>query len=658
MPPTIIGIEEDKLNPRNFGGMVSREVPFSIKADKEIDFEKGIETIATTEQPAIVVDWERWEIVREVLPMKYVDLPKNDKVVLLDSHSRVSTEKVLGSAKNWRAEGVNLLCKTFVSETEEKIRTKIKEEHLDSVSIGYQTESSKTVEIPKGAEVTIDGVVYKNEFEDDLPFLVRTYWKIKELSLVPIGADDAAKFRAEAQGKINATDKDLEKKLNDILNNQKSLEEKFNSITLKGGHQMPEPTKTPEQEKQENNNKILDFGKQRFEGRFKDLSITAVMEGKSYNEFMIQVNDEIEKTRGAFETPHSHLDMSEKEMKQYNLAKAIDHLIAVKKGEAKFNEKENLAIEAHSALVKKMGTPKKGDLYIPFDMALKNYADKYNAKAHSAGTPSEGGYLVATDLRGDLLVEVLRNELALGQLGATIIPGLRENFTIPRVVSGLTAYSVAENNAATKSYITVGQLNASPKHVSAYTEYGRQLFAQSSLSVSDMLIRELNEAKNVKVDYLGINGSGAGNEPTGLLNTSGISAPSLATFSYKNVLGVKKTVKKANAYRQSMKWLGSADVEVEAQSTPKVTGQAIFLMDEAGKMAGHESVISNQVGDQILAFGDWPQMYLLFWGADELLINPYAQGSAGIVELNIFSMFDTLFRRTECFAIADDVTIS
>lgn len=215
----IQGVKE--INPNNFGGMVSRAVAL---AKKEIDFEKGIDTIATTDAPALVIDWERWQVVREILPMRYCEMPNNDKVPLLDSHSRFALEQIKGSAKNFTTTENQLLCKSFVSESEPEVRQKIKEGHIDSVSIGYRTDSKYTVEIPKGAKVIVDGQEYKNEFDDGYPMVVRTWWKTHELSLVAIGADDAAKFRslanagekkffdklAEQQKAIDALKADLE----------------------------------------------------------------------------------------------------------------------------------------------------------------------------------------------------------------------------------------------------------------------------------------------------------------------------------------------------------------------------------------------------------------------------------------------------------------
>lgn len=187
-------IEGVEMNPNNYGGMCSRAVALS----GEKDFAKGLDTIATTDSPTLIADWERWQIVREILPMRYAQLPDNDKVPLLDTHSRFSIEQIKGSARNWTTNDSQLLCKCFVSESETSIREKIREGHLDSVSIGYQTDKNKTIEIPKGKTVSVDGQQFKNDFADDKPMLVRTWWKIRELSLVPIGADDAAKFKSIA----------------------------------------------------------------------------------------------------------------------------------------------------------------------------------------------------------------------------------------------------------------------------------------------------------------------------------------------------------------------------------------------------------------------------------------------------------------------------
>ncbi len=188
----------DNANPNNYGGFVSRKALLSGER-AQYDFTKGIPTVATTENPALVVDWERWEIVREVLPMKYMESPSNDKVPFLDSHDRSSLDKVLGSARNFKAQADELQALVFISDTEKELQQKIKEGHVDSVSIGYRTKSEETIEIPQGKMVVIDGQTFRNDFNDGIPYLVRTWWKVHELSGVAIGADEAAKFKSANQ---------------------------------------------------------------------------------------------------------------------------------------------------------------------------------------------------------------------------------------------------------------------------------------------------------------------------------------------------------------------------------------------------------------------------------------------------------------------------
>ena len=49
---------------------------------------RSVEVIAATEAPASVWDWERWEIVREVLLMSGCRIPPSGQTTLLDTHSR------------------------------------------------------------------------------------------------------------------------------------------------------------------------------------------------------------------------------------------------------------------------------------------------------------------------------------------------------------------------------------------------------------------------------------------------------------------------------------------------------------------------------------------------------------------------------------------
>lgn len=650
----IKGLELDKLNPRNFGGMCSR-VAVVNSAEGE-----SFETIATTDKAAVVIDWERWEMVREILPMRYCVLPDNDKAPVLDSHMRYSVNHILGSASNWRTTESELLCKIFISESEPKVKEKIKEKTIDSVSLGYMTDSSKTVEIPKNATVIIDGVEYKNEYEDDLPLLVRLWWKGKEVSLVAIGADDAAKIKRAMQSGIKSNDPELQQVLNTILNNQKSLEDRITINQSKGGSGMSEPTtKTAEQLREEACLEI-EKSKSMFDGAFKHKADEAILKIKSgvdvnIGEYFKSLYDEVQRNGGHASKPVSHMDFSKSDAEQYSPSRAIGKIL---RGE----KREGLEFEVSEQIAKVCGEPtSERGFFLAADFSAKAL-NLINQRAHSIGTPSEGGYFETDDFRPDMLKEVVRNKTVLGLLGSTVITGLNGPLVVPKIVSGLTAYTPLENIDADKSYIVVGVDEVSPKRISTATELGREQFIRTNKGLGGLdqiLIRELYTTQNTKLDYEGINGTGLSGRPTGLLSMTGMSAPSMSVVSLKKIVNFIRLVAKANGLAQDMKWLNSVDVESLLRVTPVDSSGIEKLYDfKSRTIQGYPSISSNQIPSAYNVFGNWPEFYTCLWGVEELIIADQPSHRKWMVEFSLHRLANFYMRSSESFAMANDAPIT
>lgn len=660
MEPKIEGLELDKLNPKNFGGMCSR-VAVVNKGGKEED---GFETIATTSAPAKVIDWERWEVVREILPMKYCVLPDNDKAPVLDSHMRYSIDDILGQAREWKISGDDLLCKIFISESEPEVKSKIKDGTLDSVSLGYLTDSKQTVEIPKNATVIIDGVEYKNEFDDDVPLLVRLWWKCKEVSIVAIGADDAAKIKRALENGIKSNDPELQKVLNEILNAQKSLTNEINSI--KGGIAMGEPNtpqtpdKTPEQIRIDTMREI-NLAAEPYGEQGKTLAQTAIkeiLEGKevSVTEFYRRVTDMAIKNGGAHNTPNTFMDMNKKDLKDFSITRAVQNIL--------HNNRTGIEFEISQDIEKRTGvTCSQKEILLPADIqnvGLRQLYPDLIKRAHSLGTNSEGGYFKNIDFRGDLLKEVIRNDTVLGRLGCTVITGLKGQVQLPKIVSGLTNYNTAENTAGTTTYMVIGLDTVDGKRITGNTKIGRQQIENTDPSIpgfDELLIRDLYESSNVKLDYDGINGDGAGNNPRGILNQSGPAAVSLATINWKNMINFKRSIAKANGKKENMKWAYSVDVESALDITPKVAGQAIFLRDPDGKVAGYVGESSNQIPDAVASLGFWPEFFVLMFGTEKLIVADQPSHTSDEIEISLHRYANFFLRSSEAFAIAEDANI-
>jgi len=155
--------------------------------------DRSVEIVAATEKPSEVFDWRRLEVVNEILLMSGLEMPKTRQVPLLDSHSRYSVSSVMGSVRDMSVQGDQLTGRAFFSTVPEAEGpyTKVREGHLTDFSIGYRVVEAEWV--PAGKTATVQGRSFSG------PVSVVTRWRVKEVSVVPIGADENAKARAEAE---------------------------------------------------------------------------------------------------------------------------------------------------------------------------------------------------------------------------------------------------------------------------------------------------------------------------------------------------------------------------------------------------------------------------------------------------------------------------
>lgn len=178
-------------------GMTARAaVPASVRAaDPATDegAKTGMEWVLSTELPATVFDWERWEFVSEILLADGMEVPAAGQVPLLDSHSRYSVKDVLGHVTDFAAANVDgYQGKTgrvhFAADpASQEARQKVVDRHITDGSVGYQVLGS--IWVPEGTEVAIDGRTFIG------PVKVSRRWALREFSITPIGADVLAKVR-------------------------------------------------------------------------------------------------------------------------------------------------------------------------------------------------------------------------------------------------------------------------------------------------------------------------------------------------------------------------------------------------------------------------------------------------------------------------------
>lgn len=159
----------------------------AVMSGQATEEDRSVRAIAATESAVMCPDFEKKRMIPEVLLMKGAILPPGGRAPLLNAHSRTSTNDVIGSAEDLKVVGNELHCRNVFSSTAQDTFTKVKEGHLNSVSIGYGVIDK--VYVPPGQTRTVDGRSFAG------PVNVVTKWRVHELSVLPIGADEQAKMR-------------------------------------------------------------------------------------------------------------------------------------------------------------------------------------------------------------------------------------------------------------------------------------------------------------------------------------------------------------------------------------------------------------------------------------------------------------------------------
>lgn len=175
---------------------------------------RSVEIVAATETPVPVFDYDRLEMVPEVLLMAGCEIPPNRQVPMLDTHLRMNTANVIGSVRDLEVRGTELIGRAHYSTAPEGEGPylKMKEGHLTDYSAGYRYDKRDAVFVPEGKSAIIDGRSFTG------PVKVVRKWKIKETSACPIGSDEMAKARAAEAPDFNPQEEtDMNEKLRAFL---------------------------------------------------------------------------------------------------------------------------------------------------------------------------------------------------------------------------------------------------------------------------------------------------------------------------------------------------------------------------------------------------------------------------------------------------------
>lgn len=359
-------------------------------------------------------------------------------------------------------------------------------------------------------------------------------------------------------------------------------------------------------------------------------------------------------TAGAVQTasnPHA-LGLSSKEVKNYSLFRAIV---------AKMNGTNCVELEMSKDLEKQLGKTSKGIL-VPQD---------YLKRDLSVGAFGSGGALVATDLRTQDFVELLRNKTVIKNLGATFLSGLEGNVAIPRQTTGASVGWVNENGVIAESSAQFDQLAMSPKTVGAFTDISRLLMLQGSMDPEAFVLNELATVIALELDRVAVYGTGTANMPKGIINTAGIGSVSIGAnggyANWQNVIDLETQVATQNAELGRLSYLTNPKVRGKLKATQKGVNLG-FIYENGDIMNGYSVGVTNQIasngvhgtgtGLSTLIYGNFQDLVIGQWGNLDIQVDPYTQATKGAVRITAFQDVDMVVRHAGSFAAITDIQTS
>lgn len=331
------------------------------------------------------------------------------------------------------------------------------------------------------------------------------------------------------------------------------------------------------------------------------------------------------------------LGLNDEEIGEYSLMRAIEAAAS------KDWSKAGLERQVSLALADVMKKEARG-FYVPHDLLMRGM---------SKGDPAKGGSIVATDLRMDQFVDIVRNKTVMGPLGMRILGGLVGDLDLPRKVSGSNFYWLGEGQGVTLSDFDLTTLPMSPKTIAGGIPVTRRLRKQSARSIESLIIDDLVEGLGVAIDLGILRGPGTDNQLLGLLNQA---IPAVEFdgpgISFGKAVDMRTKVATFNAAQGALAYLTSVSQAGLAQQTEKFPGTTGRTVWEEGKVNGYRAEDTNQMPDDTWLFGDFSQVVLGMWGVMDLKVDESTLSDSDGLVLRVFQDVDAVVRNKSSFCVA------
>lgn len=505
--------------------------------------------------------------------------------------------------------------------------------------------------------------------------LIATSWEIYEVSLVTIPADSNVGVYRDLETN--------QKESKMAIRGQENSENKVNDSDQQVRENVREAAIAEARRAQTELENVRQAERQRIENIYSLCRQFNIDDSDREN--MIRSNESIENIRShvldllgkrsaapvgsASRGVSDDIGLTEAEKSSFSLVRALNAALTGDWSKAGFER------EVSQTLAKRSGRETTG-FFMPSDITMQ----RDTTPGYLVSPATQGGNLVATELRTGSFIDLLRAKAMVTRMGATVISGLVGNVEIPRQTGASTTYWLAENGAPTESNAAFDKVSLKPKTIGALSSISRNLLLQSSMNVEAFVRNELAVSLALGIDLAALCGTGTNNQPTGIANVSGICTVEGGTnggsLTFDKLIDMETQVATANADVSNMYYLCNAATIGFLKKIKNTSGDYIWKpITEAvrngfpGEVNGYAVGRSNQVRSGLekgtakncheIYFGNWADLLIGEWGFLEIDVNRYGdQWKSGGVEVRALQSIDIAVRHPKSFCLFSDALLS
>jgi len=339
----------------------------------------------------------------------------------------------------------------------------------------------------------------------------------------------------------------------------------------------------------------------------------------------------------------------------------------------KFDGPEGEAVQEGMKEAKEMGRSVEGH---PLPQALtrvmgidesgKRTNLNISKRVQSAGTNSEGGYMIETTLGG--LIPALTPKTRVLGMGVQFFPGLEGKLAWPRETNVIQGASVAEGTAAAESSIILDQVTMEPKRIAHFTEFTRKLMHQGKQAIDVLVPNRLNRGLGIEWDRQLIEGTGLSEELLGLLNISGINTVAIGIdggdLTWAHILLLEEAIAMDNADVGEIRGLTNPKVRRVLKGTEKTATTGQFIWEDDDTVNSYPMEVTTQVpydltkgtGSNLSAILQcyWPGVMVGHWGTD-IIVNPFSKDKEAMIRVSAHLWTDMDVEHPEMIGAIKDI---